>query len=390
MIVYSRESRASDIAWAFEEVGYEVVEYEENVKTFYGNMVEAEQVYHKLEQRIRKERAEACFSWNYLSILSDACEQCGIPYLSWSYDSPVLHVFAGNMHNKCNFFYVFDRCFYEEMKGYGLRNLYYLPLGVNSKRLKEMTMTDHQLEQYRSDVSFVGNLYQDNLFDTWTPSLPGIIVEKVSDIFCRQFNNWKENVIYQELDKGFLEELGNYVDMQELKEQFPYISERIVYGGLVLSRKYAQVERTCILEELAHHYPVVLYTDSDTTELPHVERRNSVDYRTQMPIAFCASRINLNITLKSIESGIPLRVFDIMGCGGFALTNRQVELAEYFDEGRELVVYDTVEELIDKVGYYLRHEKERVAIVQNGFRRVHADHNYVNRIKDMMRQAGVE
>lgn len=389
MIVYSPESRASDIAWAFEECGYEVTEYKKIVKTYYESAAETGRVSQELEQQIREEGIGACFSWNYLSTLSEACEQREIPYLSWSYDSPVLHLFAANMHNRCNYFFVFDWRFYEELKAYRLPHLYYLPLGVNSKRLKQLEMTNSQLSYYGREVSFVGSLYQNNLFDTWADKLPKQIVDRVGDIFCCQFNNWHENIIYQELDNGFLQELGTYVDMGYLREQFPYISERIVFGGLVLARKYAQVERTCILDELAQHYPVTIYTDSDVKGLPHVEKRDGVDYRTQMPLAFCGSKINLNITLKSIESGIPLRVFDIMGCGGFAMTNRQEELAQYFEEGKDLAVYDSVEELIDKVGYYLRHEEERVKIVWNGFRKVHAEHNYVKRIESMMVQAGL-
>lgn len=389
MILYSPESRALDIAWAFEECGYEVTSYEENVMTCYESRAEAERTCDRLEQRIREEGVEACFSWNYLSVLSDVCEQSRIPYLSWSYDSPVLHLFAANMHNKCNYFFVFDRHFYEELKAYELPHLYYLPLGVNSRQQKQIEMTGSRLAYYSREVSFVGSLYQNNLFDSWSDRLPKQLVDQVGEIFCRQFNNWRENIIYQELDNGFLQEFGSYVDMGYLREQFPNISERVVYGGLILARKYAQVERTCVLEELAQHYQVAVYTDDETKTLPHVEKRESVDYCTQMPLAFRAGRINLNITLKSIESGIPLRVFDIMGCGGFAMTNRQEELAQYFEEGKDLAVYDSVEELIDKVGYYLRHEEERVKMVWNGFRKVHAEHNYVKRIESMMAQAGL-
>ena len=36
---------------------------------------------------------------------------------------------------------------------------------------------------------------------------------------------------------------------------------------------------------------------------------------------FANSKVNLNITLRNIKTGIPLRALDIMGAGGFLLTN---------------------------------------------------------------------
>ena len=57
-----------------------------------------------------------------------------------------------------------------------------------------------------------------------------------------------------------------------------------------------------------------------------------------MPLIFRESKINLNITLRSITSGMPLRALDIMGAGGFLLSNYQQELAENYIDGEELVL----------------------------------------------------
>ena len=85
-----------------------------------------------------------------------------------------------------------------------------------------------------------------------------------------------------------------------------------------------------------------------------------------MPEVFATSKININISLRSILTGIPLRVIDILGAGGFCLTNYQVELSEYFENGRELVWFESPEDLIDKTEYYLSHDDEREQIAANG------------------------
>ena len=121
-----------------------------------------------------------------------------------------------------------------------------------------------------------------------------------------------------------------------------------------------------------------LYTGSTTKGLPTLNACNhgTVDYHTQMPLVFAGSRINLNISLRSIHSGIPLRVLDIMACGGFVLSNRQPEITEYFEEGVEIVTFGSMEECIDKVHYYLSHEEERRQIAEAGYRKVKNEFSY--------------
>ena len=47
--------------------------------------------------------------------------------------------------------------------------------------------------------------------------------------------------------------------------------------------------------------------------------------------------------------------------------------------------FDGIEDLREKVSYYLEHEEEREQIAENGYKKVKEHHTYVNRIKDMLR-----
>ena len=98
---------------------------------------------------------------------------------------------------------------------------------------------------------------------------------------------------------------------------------------------------------LGSRFPVNLYTGSNTKGLP-VINGGTVKTLTEMPLIFHYSKINLNITSKSIRSGLPLRIFDILGCGGFLLTNYQPELSDYFTPGYDLVCYSSEDELSKK------------------------------------------
>ena len=91
------------------------------------------------------------------------------------------------------------------------------------------------------------------------------------------------------------------------------------------------------------------------------------------------------VSRKSILTGIPLRAFEIMGSGGFLLSNYQREYEEYSCNGVDYVYYMDYEDLMEKVEYYLSHEKERKEIAKNGYENVKANHTYRNRVDAIMK-----
>ena len=103
-----------------------------------------------------------------------------------------------------------------------------------------------------------------------------------------------------------------------------------------------------------------------------------------MPIIFHQSKINLNLTAKSIRSGLSLRIFDVLGCEGFLITNYQAELPEHFNIGEDLEAYTSLDDLIGKCEYYLSHDKDRQEIAHNGFEKVKKYHTYDIRLTQML------
>ncbi len=64
-----------------------------------------------------------------------------------------------------------------------------------------------------------------------------------------------------------------------------------------------------------------------------IKRFSEVSQLTGGFKVFYSSKININMTLRSIESGVPLRIIDIMSIGGFVMSNNQEEIPELFEEG---------------------------------------------------------
>jgi spore maturation protein CgeB len=63
-------------------------------------------------------------------------------------------------------------------------------------------------------------------------------------------------------------------------------------------------------------------------------------------------------------------------------------LEQFFEIGKEMVVYQDVDDLADKIRYYLRHETEREAIAEAGYRRVLRDHSYAQRFREIFSTIG--
>ena len=118
-------------------------------------------------------------------------------------------------------------------------------------------------------------------------------------------------------------------------------------------------ERYIALALLSNHFQVKHYAAKKDERLSKVEYMGYADYRKEMPKVFQLSRINLNITLKTIQTGIPLRALDVMACGGFLISNYQEELAEYFRLGEEVVTYGDLEELVYLADHFLQDEDAR-------------------------------
>ncbi len=108
------------------------------------------------------------------------------------------------------------------------------------------------------------------------------------------------------------------------------------------------------------------------------------DYFEDMPKVFKESKINLNITLRSIQQGIPLRVFDILGSGGFLLSNYQADLAYHFVPGEDFIYYESRKDMLNKIDYYLKHDDERIAIATNAHKKVQEYHTFDTRIKEII------
>lgn len=117
---------------------------------------------------------------------------------------------------------------------------------------------------------------------------------------------------------------------------------------------------------------------------PSPVRGGYVSYKQLIEI-YGHSKINLclNNNITGIEN-IKGRNFEVPACRGFLISGPARGLEEFFEIGKEVVVYRDLDDLTEKISYYRQHDDEREAIAQAGYERAIRDHTYERRFRKIL------
>lgn len=112
----------------------------------------------------------------------------------------------------------------------------------------------------------------------------------------------------------------------------------------------------------------------------------------QMIDVFDQSKICLNISNPWHYGTMPQikgRHFEIPQVGRLQVCTPADDLASYFEDGKEIVVAMSPDELIDKLRYYLENDEERETIAAAGRQRMLNEHQWHHRLDNIFREVGL-
>lgn len=366
-----------DIKKHLEIMGYEVDEIYQHLESY-----DVEEGFgEKLLEKLKEKSYDFVFTVNYFGVISNVCQDLGIPYVSWSCDSPLISMYHESVFNDVNIIFLFDYVSYNEFKGMGVKNVNYLPLCVDEGRISQVIKDAKDLDIYKNEVSFVGSLYERNNYDTIEPELDDYLRGYLECYMQLQSNMPGESLVDIALTVDILAKIEEKFKLNKSAGSFSDLG--LIFQTTTLGFKIARTQRIDALNMLSAVFKVGVYSNSDVSVLPMVTYKGGLDYWSEMPKVFHMSEINLNFTIPNIKSGIPLRVWDIMGSGGFLITNRQSEMKLFFKEGESIVTFSSYRELMEKCDYYKKHEGERKKIIENSLSIVRKYHTYDVRMGEM-------
>ena len=327
------------------------------------------------------------FSFNYFPVISSVCSKLKIPYICHVYDSPFYPMASVEVDNECNHIYTFDKKQAEAAREKGVKTISYAPLGVNVKRITGKIDIAKKPE-YKHEVSFLGQLYRGeyDFYDQMYSAIPkgnagyfdGVISAQ-EQLFGHDLIGDEDVIPYEVISSSLkrinFELSGSYkLDTYELIRDF-------------IRRKVSKNERWKLMEKVAARFDLDLYTYA-YAEIPAGARNMGyADYMEEVPDIFNSSKINLNITLRTIISGIPLRVTDVLSCGGFLITTYQEQAAAEFEDGKHLVMAYTPEDLIEKISYFLKDDEKREKIALAGYKKIISERDYTKILGKMISES---
>lgn len=378
---------------AFEESmrrnGVTCIDFTRKMKDYHGDGEFA----REMLEIIHSNQIDAVFSYDYFPLISMLCEMNQLPYLSWIYDCPMNTLMSVTLSNKCNYIFCFDASYAERLSEAGAVNIYHMPLGVEKNTLDSIAGREKEepeiISKYQCEIAFVGNLYNGERNRIRTAELSEYTRGYVEGLIKSQQLVYGYNLLADSIRPEIVQEI---VEKCNLKLSDKYREDSVQMAADAIGMEVTARDREDIIRVLSNRYPFALYSSRPVAEEikgKFLMEKGFADYEKEMPFIFHNSKINLNITSRTIQTGIPKRVLDILACGGFCLTNYQTEIAEYFEDGTDLVMYSGMGDLVAKVEYYLNHEEERRIIAENGNRRVREAFDLDAKVKKMLEYADI-
>lgn len=105
----------------------------------------------------------------------------------------------------------------------------------------------------------------------------------------------------------------------------------------------------------------------------------------QRKLVTCINKCKIIVTSNNIYNSLSMRYTETLACGGFLLADRPTDLDLVgLKDGKHLVIYNDVNDLKDKIRFYLEYDKERQKIEQQGMDFVRKNHSCKKRVSEML------
>ncbi len=339
----------------------------------------------ELKDRLDRLRPDLVFTFNFFPIIAQACKDKNLKYISWIYDSPYSKMLYPDVLYETNYVFTFDSHICDLLRKKGADTVYYAPLAVNPQRMRAVPITSEDRQRFETDISFVGALYNEehHFFERLCSKADPYTIGYLEALVMAQTDIYGCDIMEKCLTKDILD---------KIEECMPYSTPEgflapasYIYSNYYLARKVTSTERMLMVELLSERDKMYLYTLDENVSIGNAVNKGIADYMIDMPKIFRCSKINMNVTGKSIHTGVPLRAMDIMGCGGFLLTNFQEDLFLHFEPDVDFVYYTSFEEMLDKADHYLSHDQERERICQSALEKMTREHTFEIRVNEMLR-----
>ena len=335
-----------------------------------------------LIDKISQFKPDFTFTINHLGIdregiLMGIFEKIEMPILSWYVDNPNLIIknFQKNISDYCTLL-VWDKDNIEDMKKVGFKNVFYLPLGTDIYRFKKININDNPFKSLKTDVSFVGKTMIDQVKKNYNQINAPESFKKLYKKVAVEFEKSQERDVEKFLQTNFPEIYKLYTLLD---------NESKTYFETLITWEATRIYRYKCVREIVPFNPLLIgdrnwkvYFRDKIKYFPEVH------YYEDLPFIYNLTEINFNTTSMQMKNAVNQRIFDVPACQRFILTDYRKQIENLFEVGKEVICYNSPDEIQDLVKKYLKDEKERKKIIKNAYNRVIKEHQYIHRAQKII------
>jgi len=369
-----------DMAHGFKQAGMNLcVEVLTIGKTQEGHAVQLFSI-RKLTRILERFKPDIVFSFNGYGLdnegaLANEYSRRGIPFVTWFVDKPRSSELGHSFVKPNTFSFVFDRTYISILREAGFDNVFYLPLATNPDRFRPVNGV-----LGKRDVCFVGGSdygkirYLARNLDNMVGKIDERLFEAIEVAINGQMEAMDEDTWV--VTGKALDSYGIYYN------NYPDILKDMLEG--FVEREASLRVRLRVIQEISSNFDMAVYGDSLWRKVVGDKYRGRVNYfNDDIVKVYNMHPVHVNISKFQLRTAINQRPFDISACGGFVLSDERSELRDMFEED-EIISYNSIEDLIDKVGYYLNNDIKRDEIAKKARCKVLREHTYLHRSEEIV------
>lgn len=375
-IMCSEDLFADDVRNAFEKLGFSIYTLDIGKLSL-----------EEMEMTIRRFNPHVVFAVNYMNGLAEFCHNCNVDLICWEVDPATDRLKPCKTPADRTYVFTYRKPNVSEFVEAGFKNVEHLYLASDTEKRSAPHLSPEEQDKYGASLSFVGSSMIGN-------------ANSCKDIFLSNYKAYRDgNDEAVEEGVRLLEEVlsvqrkdfSNYVIPDLLREYFPdfvnYLSGFSgTYDPFMLVGEIAAAEKRINYLAGLNTFDVKVWGDEGwrIVEQYGIKYMGSAGHSYEINKIYGASRINVDINRLYQMDIVPMRIFDIMACGGFVLAEYSDEISDIFELGREVETYRTLEELVSKAEYYLGHGNETLEIARRGREAVIKNHTILTRVRYML------
>ena len=331
-------------------------------------------------------KPEVVFAVNFSRDLSEACARFQLPLAIWEIDPSTEFLPKSQLPQTQTTVFTYRKSRVEAYKKANFPNCVHLPLASNPERRRPEALTPRQQSRFQTKVSFVGasmvetaQKFRSRFIDQFLacyPTYDRTIVEGflqgILDLQRQDLSNWKLPQLIAQHAPNFVEDC----------------QKRGLENPLVLAGEIAAAEKRLTCVARLAHLGVQVWGDSGWKQISQhgVTHRGYAGHFKELNRIYVGSQINIDIGRFYQSDIVPMRIFDILACGGFVIAEHSKDLESLFELDREIVCWRTPKELLAKTTYFLDHPQEARTIAERGRQRVLSQHRIQDRVQSMLKR----